>query len=50
MCLSIVWLIQFIMAAIVELLPEPVAPHTNRMPSFAWQSFISACCFSPNFS
>jgi len=41
MCLSRFWLIQSSIAAIVELLPEPVAPQTRRMPSFDWQNLIN---------
>ena len=39
-----------IIAAIVELLPEPVAPQTRRIPSLACTNLIKAGAVSPRFN
>ena len=46
MCLSMFWLIQLSMAAIVVLLPEPVAPQNSRIPSLAFASLSSGSASS----
>ena len=50
MCLSMFWLIQLSMAAIVELFPEPVAPQTRRIPSLAFASFRRGSAWRPRSS